>query len=113
MTFGSYLQQLRKSRKLRQVDLALKIGVSPVYVCDIENDRRYPPSLEKLRMWDLQLDLSTKESSQFYDLAGLARESSPPDITKYLCDNPTARQAIRRIIEQKINYNWDSIPSEK
>ena len=43
MTFGVYLRQLREEKALRQSDLAEAIGVSAVYVCDIEKDRRYPP----------------------------------------------------------------------
>ena len=51
MTFGAYLRNLRESRNLRQADLATDIGVSTVYVCDIERDRRYPPDIQKLRVW--------------------------------------------------------------
>lgn len=109
MTFGNYLRELREGRFLRQIDLANGIGVSTVYVCDIEKGRRYPPGMEKLRMWAVQMSLSSKETAHFYDLAGEARDSAPPDITEYLELNPAARDAIRRIMGQKQEYNWNTI----
>ena len=109
MTFGNYLRDLRKTRKLRQEDLANKIGVSSVYVCDIEKDRRYPPDTEKLRVWVAQMSLSPEEAARFYDLVGEARDSAPPDIMEYLNVNPAAKSAIRRIIGQREEYNWDMI----
>lgn len=113
MTFGSYLRGLREVRHLRQVDLANKIGVSTVYVCDIEKGRRYPPDMDKLRIWVMQMSLSPEETAHFYDLAGEARSSAPPDIMEYLDLNPAARKAIRRIMGQRKEYNWDTIPSKR
>ncbi len=109
MTFGSYLRRMRGLRKLRQEDLASKIGVSTVYICDIEKNRRYPPSLEKLRTWAAQLNLSKEEAAEFFDLAGDSRESAPPDIMEYLSRNPAAREAIRRVMDKSVKYDWDTI----
>lgn len=110
MTFGAFLRDMRENKKLRQADLAAKIGVTPVYVCDIEKGRRYPPDLDKLNLWASQLELTSVEYAKFFDLAGLARDSTPPDIAKYLEAHPSARDAIRRIIGQRIDYNWDRVP---
>ena len=113
MTFGSYLREMRELKKLRQADLAEEIGVSTVYVCDIERDRRYPPELDKLRVWILQLGLSADEEAKLFDLAGDARETTPPDIAAYLDRNSDAKNAIRRIMGQQTDYNWDNIPKKQ
>lgn len=113
MTFGNYLRDLRESRNLRQADLANSAGVSCVYLCDIEKGRRYPPDMAKLRIWVAQMALSPEEEARFYDLAGEARESAPPDISEFLSHNPPAREAIRRIIGQERAYDWDAIPPEE
>lgn len=110
MTFGGYLRDLRENRELRQVDLAKEAGVSTVYICDIEKGRRYPPDMQKLRIWVAQMALSSEEAALFFDLAGKAREDAPPDIAEYLKHNNAARKAIRRVIGQGREYNWDAIP---
>ncbi|MBO5171226.1 MAG: helix-turn-helix transcriptional regulator [Oscillospiraceae bacterium] len=110
MTFGTYLRSLRESRNLRQADLAAEIGVSPVYVCDIEKGHRYPPDIQKIRAWATQMSLSPEEITQLYDLVGEARNSAPPDILEYLNQNPAAKTAIRRIIGKNEKYNWDKLP---
>ncbi|MFI3169378.1 MAG: helix-turn-helix transcriptional regulator [Faecalibacterium sp.] len=109
MTFGIYLKQLRQVRNLRQQDLAKKINVSIPYVCDIEKDRRYPPDFLILQTWETQLNLNETERAQFYNLAGIARNSLPPDICKYLSDNPSALTAIRRIMVLPEGYNWNKL----
>lgn len=44
---GGLIQKQRKSKGLRQEDVAGKTGLSRTYICDIENGR-YSPSLETL-----------------------------------------------------------------
>ena len=67
MTFGSLLRQLREEKRLRQADIAVAIGVSTVYICDIEKDRRNPPSYRKLQQIAVKLEL-TEESLQSYSI---------------------------------------------
>lgn len=113
MTFGDYLRQLREKKALRQADLAKIIKVSTVYICDIEKGRRNPPDFEKLRIWVGQMELSPDEISCLYDLAGAARNSVAPDILEYLDLNPAATAAIRRIMGQQKEYDWDRIPTKR
>ena len=109
MMFGAYLRELREKRMLRQEDLAKMIGVSAVYICDIEKGRRYPPDLEKLRIWERQLGLSAREVAKFYDMAGQARNEVAPDIIEYMSKHPKARDAIRRIMAETGEYDWETI----
>ncbi len=110
MTFGTYLRILRESKSLRQADLAEKVNVTTVYICDIEKDRRYPPDLAKLRCWAEQMGLSPKEAADMYDLAGAARKGIAPDILEYLDMNPAAKAAIRRVMKMQKTYDWDNVP---
>lgn len=96
MTFGSLLRQLRKEKKLRQVDVANAIDVSTVYICDIEKDRRNPPDYEKLIQIAMKLELTEEETSALFDLAGKARGEVAPDIIAYLVANPTVQASIRQ-----------------
>ena len=82
------------------------------YLKDLDNkaiDRRYPPDIQKLRVWVTRMSLSPDETAKFYDLVGEARDSIPPDILEYLVQNPSAKSAIRRIIGQGKKYNWDML----
>lgn len=110
MKFGDYLKRLREEKGLNQADLAESINVSTVYICDIEKSRRNPPAIEKLRIWVKQLGLSAAESACLYDLAGEARCSLAPDILEYLYNNQAANDAIRRIMGQSREYDWNIIP---
>lgn len=110
MLFGEYLREIREDRSLRQIDVAKSLGVSTVYVCDIEKGRRNPPSAEKLASLVQMMSMTEEEASLLFDLAGSARGSVAPDIIEYLEKHPGAKDAIRRIIGQSIEYNWNNIP---
>ena len=110
MLFGEYLREIREGRSLRQIDVAKSLGVSTVYICDIEKGRRNPPSAEKLSILVQSMSMTDEEASRLFDLAGSARGSVAPDIIEYLEEHPYAKDAIRRIIEQSIDYNWNNVP---
>ncbi len=42
--FGLFLESLRRSRQLQQVQLAHRLGVNPCYVSSIESGKKGPPS---------------------------------------------------------------------
>ena len=109
MTFGGYLQKLRKERGIRQSDLAEALGVSTVYICDIEKDRRNPPDYTKLQVIEQKLHLSPEKMNMFYDLAGQAKKGLAPDILDYLNANPDARKVIRQVMAQPDKYDWASL----
>ena len=110
MDFGSYLRQLREQRSLRQTDIAEILGVSAVYICDIEKGRRNPLGHDKIAILAYRMEMSEAEISQLFDLAGAARGGIAPDITEYLEKNPSAKDAIRRIASKGISFDWNRIP---
>ncbi len=103
MTFGSLLRQLREGKELRQVDIANEIGVSTVYICDIEKNRRNPPNYSKLKQIAAKLELTEEKAAELFDLAGQARREVAPDIIEYLVANPTVQSVIRqKMISEKM-----------
>ena len=103
MTFGSLLRQLREDKRLRQVDVANAIGVTTVYICDIEKDRRNPPSYKKLQQIAGKLELTEEKAAELFDLAGQGRGEVAPDIIEYLVANPAVQATIRQtMIREKL-----------
>lgn len=103
MTFGSLLRQLREEKRLRQVDVANAIGVSTVYICDIEKDRRNPPGYKKLQLIAGKLELTEEKTAELFDLAGRARGEVAPDIIAYLVANPAVQATIRQTMLRERN----------
>ena len=103
MTFGSLLRQLREEKSLRQVDVANAIGVSTVYICDIEKDRRNPPGYKKLQLIAGKLELTEEKTAELFDLAGRARGEVAPDIIAYLVANPAVQASIRQTMLRERN----------
>ena len=103
MIFGCLLRQLREEKKLRQVDVANAIGVSTVYICDIEKNRRNPPDYVKLQQIAKKLELTEEKTAELFDLAGQARGEVAPDIIEYLIANPAVQATIRQtMLREKI-----------
>ena len=103
MTFGTLLRQLREEKRLRQVDVANAIGVSTVYICDIEKDRRNPPGYKKLQLIAGKLELTEEKTAELFDLAGRARGEVAPDIIAYLVANPAVQATIRQTMLRERN----------
>ena len=103
MTFGSLLRQLREEKKLRQADIAVAIGVSTVYICDIEKNRRNPPNYTKLQLIAGKLELTEEKTAELFDLAGQARGEVAPDIIAYLVANPAIQATIRQTMLRERN----------
>lgn len=91
-TFGSYIFNKRKNQGITQKQIADAMGVTAVYICDIEKNRRYPPTngnlLTKLA---IALNLSENDIPIYYDLAGQNKGCVPPDIACYIMSSDVAR----------------------
>ena len=59
--FGSFVEQLRRSRGLQQQQLAAEIGINGCYLSNIENGRKGPPSEDVVSRLIRALDLSPAE----------------------------------------------------
>lgn len=68
-TFGSFVREKRQSIGLSLRTLAAKLDLSPVYLSNIENDRRPAPTRAYLERLEQELHLSKVETEQMLDLA--------------------------------------------
>ena len=95
-TFGSFIREkrLQKGKNLRT--LAKEIGIAPAYMCDIENDHRYPPEIDKLEKIAVLLSFTEEEKNEMFDFAGNARKYTvSPDLSQYVMENQNVRVALR------------------
>lgn len=74
-TFGSFVREKRQSIGLSLRTLAAKLDLSPVYLSNIENDRRPAPTRAYLERLEQELHLSKVETEQMLDLAAKSQNT--------------------------------------
>lgn len=111
MTLGSRIRELRQERRMSQIELARRAGLSPSYVSKLEADRYRRPSAEALLRLALALNVAVEE---LYRAAGypVAAEEAPatdPELALYLSrigklsphDQRVIKNMIRSMLEQQ------------
>lgn len=95
-TFGSYVREKRMARGLTLRGLAAKLEVSPVYMSNMENDRRPAPAKEKLdRLMEI-LVLGKADRERLLDLAARSRRRQvSADLPEYIMERDIVRAALR------------------
>ena len=95
-TFGSFVREKRQSIGLSLRTLAAKLDLSPVYMSNIENDRRAAPSQEYLERMALLLQLDKPEREWMLDLAAKSKQNQvSADLPDYIMDREIVRAALR------------------
>ena len=95
-TFGSFVREKRQSIGLSLRTLAAKLDLSPVYLSNIENDRRPAPTRAYLERLEQELHLSKVETEQMLDLAAKSQNNRvSADLTDYSMDREIVRAALR------------------
>ena len=95
-TFGSFLREKRMARGLTLRGMAAKLDLSPVYMSNIENDRRAAPSQEYLERMALLLQLDKSEREWMLDLAAKSKQNRvSADLPDYIMDREIVRAALR------------------
>ncbi|MBR2398276.1 MAG: helix-turn-helix transcriptional regulator, partial [Clostridia bacterium] len=95
-TFGSYVREKRLAKGINLRTMARTLEIAPAYMCDIENDHRYPPEKEKIDKLALTLSLTPDETNFLFDLAGRTKKNSvSPDLSDYIMEHNYARVALR------------------
>ena len=96
-TLGSYITQKRNERDMTLRGFAQKVGISPVYLCNIEKGRRPMTSDDKLEKMASVLMLDKTEKALLLDLA--AKSKSIPivaaDLPEYINERDIVRVALR------------------
>lgn len=95
-TFGSFVREKRQSIGLTLRTLAAKLDLSPVYLSNIENDRRPAPTRAYLERLEQELHLSKVETEQMLDLAAKSQNNRvSADLPDYIMDREIVRAALR------------------
>lgn len=94
INFGEFLVQKRLQSDIPAKWLAEALGISQVYMCDIEKGRRRISEALLPRLAEL-LQLSEEESYEMYDLAAQAKNTVSADIAEYIMQNDIIRRLIR------------------
>ena len=95
-TFGSFLREKRIARGLTLRGMAAKLDLSPVYMSNIENDRRAAPSQEYLERMAMLLQLDKPEREWLLDLAAKSKQNRvSADLPDYIMDREIVRAALR------------------
>ena len=84
-TFGSYVREKRMARGLSLRGLAAKLEVSPVYMSNMENDRRPAPTKEKMDRLIEILGLCQADTELLLDLAAKSKtQRVSADLPEYI-----------------------------
>ena len=95
-TFGSFAREHRMSRGLSLRNLAAKLEISPVYMSNIETDRKPAPTQEKLDKLVEILGLGQYEAEQLLDLAAKSKNRQvSADLPEYIMERDIVRVALR------------------
>lgn len=95
-TFGSFIRNRRMARGLTLRGMAAKLDLSPVYMSNIENDRRAAPAQEHLERMAMLLQLDKADRERMLDLAARSRQDRvSADLPDYIMDREIVRAALR------------------
>ncbi len=91
---------LRTTRNIGQREMARNIGISPSYLNDVENDKRFPPRKEIIKKIAAVLEANLEN---LYDLAGKSKNRIPPDIPDIIKKNKEIPSLLRIIEKYGLN----------
>lgn len=96
-TFGTFMKRKRLEREFTLRGFAGRLEISPVYICDLEKDRKPAPSNERLEQIAQLLVLEKREKEVMYDLAAMSRSrpAVSSDLPEYIMENEIVRVALR------------------
>lgn len=95
-TFGSFVRQMRIAQGLSLRGLAARLNLSPVYMSNIETDRRAAPTQEYLDKLIFELGLNKEEQEHLLDLAAKSKtQRVSADLPDYIMERDIVRAALR------------------
>jgi transcriptional regulator with XRE-family HTH domain len=96
-TFGKFITEKRLEKEITLRRFASMLDISPVYVCNIEKDRRPAPKDDVLERILQILLLRKEEREEMYDLAAKSKNASvvSGDLPDYIMEKDIVRVALR------------------
>ena len=108
LSFGSFIVAKRKDRGMPAAQLAVALGISPVYMCDIEKGRKHALSKVVLDKLANILMLTEAETELMYDLIAVSQKSISADLPEYIMKHEVVRTALRTAKKNDIpDEKWD------
>ncbi len=98
-SFGMIIREFRVKKDFGQRELAMKIGIAPSYLNDIEKDKRSAPKLNVIKKLSKLLKINIDTLN---DLAGISKGNVAPDIREYIEKNHRIVSLIRSIKENNL-----------
>ncbi len=99
VSFGKFIETLRKERQKSLRETAKAIEVSPQFYSEVEKGRRSAFTNERLAKLAAFLTLDENQTYTLYDMAAEARTSNdvliPQDCVDYVSSNPYVVEALR------------------
>ena len=100
-TFGEFIIEKRKEKDLSARQLALAVGMTPEYMCEIEKGRKSAISEDYVNNIIRVLNLHNGELELFYDLLAVAQNTVSADLPEYIMEHELVRAAIRTAKKNK------------
>lgn len=104
MTFGEFLRSKREERSISCRQLAKELGVSIVFLSDVERGNRGSfYDMQMLEQIRLLLSLTDNDYITLLNLSGKQRNTIAPDILSYVRDRDYVSSALR--VARDLNAN--------
>ena len=117
MSFGKYIESIRKARRQSLRKTAFAIGISPQFYSEVEKGHRCAFTAERLELLKNFLEMSPEESAQMYNKAAESYKGKnvavPQDFTDYIVNNDYVMAALRTMKEMKADKeDWTKMIEE-
>jgi len=102
-SFGNFIKNIRLNdeRRLRQEDVANKVGISLSYYSDIEKDYRRPLNAEEMELFAELFNLTEEDKIIMYDLASRETNTTPYDVENYIMEDENGELALTALRKAK------------
>ena len=103
-TFGELLHLIRSRQNASQ--LVKEVGISYVYLLDIEKGARMAPKESILIALADKLEFHEGERELFFDLAAKERNGIPADVTKYILEHEEIIEVVRALNNSPVELEY-------
>lgn len=114
-TFGESVRQRRKQMGISIRQMAKSVGMSPIYLSEIERGHRAAPSgvlskIDYMSALAKELDLTESQKKVFETMAQLTYMKKIKVLDNYFINNPSALKFFIMAVEEKFdNDKWDEL----
>lgn len=103
-SFGELLHLIRSRQNASQ--LVKEVGISYVYLLDIEKGARTAPKETVLLALADKLEFREGERELFFDLAAKERNSIPADVTEYVLEHKEIVEVVRALKNSSVDFEY-------